>query len=176
MLILCVSSCISNSLLVHTSCASNPAVLPATNFLDTVSLSIEYHSSSWIRAASLMFPRCGQRSYRKSLPQDGAQMSPRQSGRQLQDRLLTCRTSLRDPHGEDRSKQQKFRHTHRYAGMSVHDAAEIKNIRIQQEKQHSSFTFSSERHSSSTDNEETSLLKECSICGGRCSVPEFITS
>ena len=65
--------------------------------------------------------------------------------------------------------------TYRYAGMSAEDAAQIKNIRIQQEKQHGSFTFSSDRHSSSTDNEETRLLKECPICGSPCSVPEFIT-
>jgi hypothetical protein len=112
MLILCVSSCIDISLLAHTSCASNPAVLPATNFLDTVSLSIEYHSSSWIRAASSMFPPdVDNATIAKSLPEDGAQMSPLQSGRQLQDQILTRRTSLRDPHGEGRSKRQKFRHT-----------------------------------------------------------------
>jgi hypothetical protein len=66
--------------------------------------------------------------------------------------------------------------THRYAGMSTEDIAYIKNIWIQQKKQYGSFTFSSEHHSSSTDSKETSLLKECPICGGPCSVPEFIAS
>jgi DnaJ-class molecular chaperone len=64
--------------------------------------------------------------------------------------------------------------THRNAGMSAEDAAHIKNTQVQQEKQHDSFTFSSERHSSSSDSEESSLLEECPVCGGPCSVPEFI--
>jgi DnaJ-class molecular chaperone len=66
--------------------------------------------------------------------------------------------------------------THRYAGMSAEDVAYVKNIRIQQAKQHGSFTFSFKRHSSSTDSKEASLLKECPICGGPCTVPELVAS
>jgi hypothetical protein len=55
--------------------------------------------------------------------------------------------------------------THRDAGMNAEDAAYIKNIRIQQEKQHDSFKFSSESDSSPPD-DATSLPKGVSHLSG----------
>jgi curved DNA-binding protein CbpA len=64
--------------------------------------------------------------------------------------------------------------TDKYAGMSAEDLAWLKNIKREQEKKYGSFKFSFESDSAFTDEEETGLLKECSICSGPCSVKEFV--